>query len=45
MLLWYIGLEIGINIGINTSIKYQTSLVWPKFGISLIPILVGKDLR
>ncbi len=45
MLVWYIGSKIGNNIGINIGIKYQTSLVWPKSGIGLIPIPVGKDLK
>jgi hypothetical protein len=37
MLVWYIGLD--------TRIKYQTSLEWPKSGISLRPVLAGSNLR
>jgi hypothetical protein len=45
VLFWYVGLETGINTGMNTGIKYQTSLVWPKSGTSLIPVQANRDLR
>ncbi len=41
VLVWYIRSKIGLNI----SIKYQTSLVWPKYGTNLIPLPTSKDLR
>jgi hypothetical protein len=45
MLVWCIGFDTGINTDMNTGIKYQTSLVGPKSGTSLRPVLAGSNLR
>jgi hypothetical protein len=39
------GSKTGINISMNTDIKYQTGLIWPLSGTSLIPVPTGRDFR
>jgi hypothetical protein len=45
MLVGYVKSMVGINTNKNISIKYQTNLIWPKFGTNLILILVDKDFK
>jgi hypothetical protein len=43
VLAWYVGSKADINTGMNIGIKYQTSMVWPKSGTSLIPVPAKRD--